>query len=81
MINKVLQKSETLLLKLGAEIHMRCLYIIYWEHCSNPTEDDKYMLKIFASFALQATFVGNQNKDKMDRNVISTETWDSHMRS
>ena len=43
-------------------------------------KEDKYVLKIFASFALQDVSVSNQNKDKMDRNVIFTETWDSHIR-
>ena len=32
-------------------------------------KEDKYVLKIFASFALQDISVGNQNKDKMDSNV------------
>jgi hypothetical protein len=60
----------------------KLLRTLFQPNKSYATEkEDKYILKIFASFALQDVSVANQNKDKMDRNVRSTETWDSHMRS
>jgi hypothetical protein len=58
------------------------LRTLFQPNRSHATEkEDKYLLKIFASFALQDISVGNQNKDKMDRNVTYRETWVSHMSS